>query len=103
MAGGGFRCGWVCVGGYSCLSSCNSPQRARQHLSMYEIRPCICTARRLLMNLPNSESEMTWNDGYDGVFRTSETKEILCLAPSLLSSMLGKQHGHDSLEQSPAS
>jgi hypothetical protein len=49
---------------------------------------------------------MTWNDGYDGVFRTSETKEILCLAPLVLSSMLGycrKQHGHDLLEQSPAS
>jgi hypothetical protein len=29
----------------------------------------------ILTYLPHSESEMTWQDGYDGVFLESETKE----------------------------
>ena len=41
-----------------------------------------------LTYLPHNASELTWHDGYDGVFLECETKRVVWLAPDLLSSML---------------
>jgi hypothetical protein len=64
-------CRWV---GIRWLCSCYPPRRPHIYLRARHVH-AYAPPRTLLTYQPHSKSEMTWNDGYDGVLLASETKK----------------------------